>query len=228
MAEHFTGNPQRLFDYWQDEKRAKKFLTGGTRGSAIEFCRAFKDHFHQKVWVDIGTGTGYVVKKLIEDYKPRQTIGIDISKAMLKNYQLKESLLTLGSGFNIPLRNQSVDAISTFFCFSDYPNLQPLFQEAKRTLTPKGKFLFVDYAKGDGYWERRRKHHGEKGIIGNINLRTIEEIQNEAGKQFETIHASYVQTEVDTEYLNAPFELPQKIKRRFVVIFAEKAMYEER
>ncbi|RMG22471.1 MAG: class I SAM-dependent methyltransferase, partial [Methanobacteriota archaeon] len=172
MAEHFTGSPEKLFQYWQDENRARKFLSGGTREAAIEFCRSFKTHFAEKVWMDIGTGTGYVVKKLLHDYRPKAIIGIDISKAMLAMYQVEDALLAISSAFNLPFRDRSVDAISTFFCLSDYPSLTPFLHQVKRTLRNEGIFLFVDYAKGDGYWELRKKHHGENGIVGNINLRT--------------------------------------------------------
>lgn len=226
MTEHFTGNPKRLFNYWQDSNRAKKFLSGGTREAAINFCRSFKDHFTDKVWADIGTGTGYVVKSLLKDFRPKAVIGIDISKAMLSMYQVDESLLSIGSGFNLPLRQTSVDVVSSFFCFSDYPSLRPVFKEGARVLNHHGKFLYVDYAKGDGYWELRKKHHGENGIVGNINLRTTEEILAEID-QFTPIFSGYVEAEVPSEHLKAPFELPPTITRKFAVCLASRIRKED-
>ncbi|RMG19880.1 MAG: hypothetical protein D6732_29365, partial [Methanobacteriota archaeon] len=81
--------------------------------------------------------------------------------------------------------------------------------------------LFVDYAKGDGYWELRKKHHGENGIVGNINLRTTEEIMREM-VQFTPIFSGYVEAKVSSERLKGPFELPSTITRRFAVCLVKK------
>ena len=222
MPEIFTGDFKSLFWYWQDQDRAVKFLKGGTREKAIDEARRFGKFFCGKIWADMGTGTGYVVKRLKDYFKPISIIGIDISQPMLRSYQVKEAQRVLATTSGLPLRNGSIGAVSIFFCLSDYPDLKPFFVEVARVLDWEGPFLFVDYAKGDQYWEARKAHHGEKGIVGNINLRTTEEVKDQLEPNFNIVHLEYVCDIVDSKRLHPPFQLPSKIERKFIMALATK------
>ncbi len=222
MPEIFTGDIKSLFMYWQDQDRAEKFLKGGTREKAIEEAKGFKRLFSGKVWADMGTGTGYVVKRLKDHFNPISIVGIDISRAMLQRYQVDGAHRVLATTSGLPLRDASIGAVSIFFCLSDYPDLRPFFAEVARVLVKDGPFLFVDYAKGDQYWETRKVHHGEKGIVGNINLRTTEEVKSRLEQNFNVVHLDYVSDMVDSKRLHAPFQLPLKIERKFIMALSRK------
>lgn len=103
----------------------------------------------QKI-LDVGCGTGEILKSIKERYSFVQLYGLDISEEMLKqaNDKLKgTATLILGDAENITLETNSFDLILCTDSFHHYPNPQQAISEFYRVLK-HGKFLLIaDYWK---------------------------------------------------------------------------------
>ena len=213
----FTGSRKTLFDYWQEEFRARKFLKGGTRTPMVEYVtREDIDLLRNATWLDIGAGAGFIQSK-VDPRIYRMVIALDISWEGLKVHQCRYSQRICGSFFSPPFRKGAFEVISSFFCLSDYPNLLKIV-DSLVSLAEGGKFILVDYAEGDEYWETRKINHAPE-LIGNINLRSEEYISQEVYK-FETIDLESVEVKsfrTSTKDLSSGhLELPEIITRKFI------------
>lgn len=103
----------------------------------------------QKI-LDVGCGTGEILKSIEERYSFVQLYGLDISEEMLKqaNDKLKgTATLILGDAENITLETNSFDLLLCTDSFHHYPNPQQAISEFYRVLK-HGKFLLIaDYWK---------------------------------------------------------------------------------
>lgn len=103
----------------------------------------------QKI-LDVGCGTGEILKSITERYSFAQLYGLDISEEMLKqaNDKLKgTATLILGDAKNITLETNSFDLLLCTDSFHHYPNPQQAISEFYRVLK-HGKFLLIaDYWK---------------------------------------------------------------------------------
>lgn len=103
----------------------------------------------QKI-LDVGCGTGEILKSITERYSFAQLYGLDISEEMLKqaNDKLKgTATLILGDAENITIETNSFDLLLCTDSFHHYPNPQQAISEFYRVLK-HGKFLLIaDYWK---------------------------------------------------------------------------------
>lgn len=103
----------------------------------------------QKI-LDVGCGTGEILKSIKERYSFVQLYGLDISEEMLKqaNDKLKgTATLILGDAENITLETNSFDLLLCTDSFHHYPKPQQAISEFYRVLK-HGKFLLIaDYWK---------------------------------------------------------------------------------
>lgn len=103
----------------------------------------------QKI-LDVGCGTGEILKSIKERYSFVQLCGLDISEEMLKqaNDKLKgTATLILGDAENITLETNSFGLLLCTDSFHHYPNPQQAISEFYRVLK-HGKFLLIaDYWK---------------------------------------------------------------------------------
>ncbi len=220
MAEYFTSSKKTLFDYWQDKSRSLRFLDGGTREEAYSY---FCLNCHPKFpWLDIGSGTGYVIKKCLGNILGQLIIAVDISFEMLIRYQVPEVNKIIASGEFLPLRKKSIAFTSSFFCLSDYPRLSLFSNSIQRILIDVGEVILFDYAVGDGYWELRKAHHDPQKLIGNINLRTAEDINKEFS-DLSSLQEKYITSTVSTKNLMRKFDfLPETLDRKFLFIHLKR------
>lgn len=101
------------------------------------------------ILLDLGTGTGRVVMELIKQH-PKKIYALDRSEAMLgfleKIFpeQIKSKLIQPlnAPSDKIPLRDSSVDFITSFHLFKHLPDIKPTLQEASRVLKPGGFLVF--------------------------------------------------------------------------------------
>lgn len=100
--------------------------------------------------LDVGCGTGEILKSIKERYSFVKLYGLDISEEMLKqaNDKLKgTATLILGDAENITLETNSFDLLLCTDSFHHYPNPQQAISEFYRVLK-HGKFLLIaDYWK---------------------------------------------------------------------------------
>lgn len=93
--------------------------------------------------LDVGCGTGEVLKSISEEYPDVRLYGIDISEEMLKQAKAKlnrKAVLSAGDADHIPFTNNEFDLIVCTDSFHHYPNPQQAVDEFYRMLKT-GKFL---------------------------------------------------------------------------------------
>lgn len=103
----------------------------------------------QKI-LDVGCGTGEILKNIKERYSFVQLYGLDISEEMLKqaNDKLKgTATLILGDAENITLETNSFDLLLCTDSFHHYPNPQQAISEFYRVLKHRKFLLIADYWK---------------------------------------------------------------------------------
>jgi len=99
---------------------------------------------HNYKIMDIGCGTGNETINLFKSFNCR-VIGIEPANDMLKVGEKNEEKIDwiIGSAEEIPLNNNSVDIITSFFSIHHFNDINKSFQEFNRVLTPNGKiFIF--------------------------------------------------------------------------------------
>ncbi|MHA2030291.1 MAG: methyltransferase domain-containing protein [Candidatus Kariarchaeaceae archaeon] len=220
---YFTEDLHSLKEYWEDKDRAVKFLSGGTRTGAIEYLlRRIEPDVHQGSWLDSGTGAGFIQSQIDSDVFPTLFVGLDFSLVMLRTQEQPYGEREVGSAFQVPFRNNSFDVVSNIFSLSDYPKIETAFEELGRVVEYSGTFVHLDYGVGDDYWERRQSFHGKANpdgsvIVGNINLRSLDQIKEWTPRGFRMVFQTYLEFEVDPSKLNSTFQLPSIITRRFIL-----------
>lgn len=97
--------------------------------------------------LDVGCGTGNVLKMLHDKYREAQLYGIDISEKMLEKAKVKlqdNADLILGDSENLPYSNSSFDVIICNDSFHHYPNPEGVLREFNRVLKDGGIFILGD------------------------------------------------------------------------------------
>ena len=103
--------------------------------NTIEPFSSFNDESNQLL--DLGCGTGYYTRNLFKQKKFKKT-GIDISKTGIAKASAKDkdSLYIVGSAFNIPIEDNSIDLLLNIF--------SPIYlEELGRILKSGGYFIKV-------------------------------------------------------------------------------------
>lgn len=90
--------------------------------------------------LDMGAGTGFATRFLIEKYPDSWVIALDFSWNMLIEARVNTVICT--DAHMLPLQNHSVDLIFSNLCFQWCQNLQTVFQECLRVLKKGGILLF--------------------------------------------------------------------------------------
>lgn len=223
----FTGDNDSLRIHWDDEKRAKKFLSGGTRAQAVSLVlEQLQGHIKNGVWIDVATGAGYVQKALSEEFYPSLFVGIDLSQSMLRTQSDPLGQRIQGTVFALPIRRNSSNIVSIFFSLSDYPDLDSGTKELERTTERNGIISFTDYGKCDEYWQIRKSMDGKivngQEIKGNINLRTPEAITQQFSSSSYNLKVATISYDVDSSKLTSPLTLPGTLRRCFSFVMRQK------
>lgn len=120
------------------------------RKKAIGLLKADKP----KLILDLATGTGDFAFEAMS-LNPSKVIGMDISEGMLhmgrlkvKKRKLEEKIeLLYGDSANLPLENNSMDAITIGFGVRNFENLEKGLSEMLRVLKPGGKAVILEFSK---------------------------------------------------------------------------------
>ena len=123
--------------------------------------------------VDLGTGTG----RMLEVFAPRfrRGVGIDLSPAMLAYARAKLERAGLTHAqvrradlFDLPLPDQSADAVMMHQVLHFLSDPQPAIREAARVLAPGGRLLIVDFAPHELEFLREEYAHQRLGFAGSV------------------------------------------------------------
>jgi len=98
--------------------------------------------------IEVGCGRGGGASYVSRYFKPKSYIGIDISHKVIdfcnKFHRVHGLRFINGDAENIPIENNSVDAVVNIESARCYGNLSKFFEEVHRILRPDGHFLFAD------------------------------------------------------------------------------------
>ncbi len=100
-------------------------------------------------WLDVGTGTGEVLKKLKAS---SLKVGIDLAPEMLKVAKEKcgNCYFLVADGENMPFKGESFDRISLSLVFRHLESQEKFLKEAKRVLKKRGRVGLIDIRKFAG------------------------------------------------------------------------------
>ena len=104
-------------------------------------------HIYGDEILDIGCGTGALLKQVYEEDHRRHLYGIDLSKAMLQKAKerLKDKAkLMQGDSQQLPFKDNSFDLVYCNDSFHHYPYPDKVIQEVYRVLKFGGVFLIGD------------------------------------------------------------------------------------
>ena len=125
--------------------------------------------------LDIGCGTGILLKLIAEYDNSVQLFGLDISPEMIKVAQTKlnnEIKFYIQSANKLPFSNNFFDYTTCVTSFHHYPDQLNALKEMHRVLKPCGKMIVLDPFKG--------------GFVNNTIIKFLDLIFNEKDVAFYT------------------------------------------
>jgi ubiquinone/menaquinone biosynthesis C-methylase UbiE len=143
-----------LMDLWQ--RRGKTF---GERSDLVKRNEAIEEVMTESLLhlqgiegpvLDVGCGDGIPTGALIQHHR---IIGVDFASTMLSRARsnLPSMDLLRASIDHLPLRSDSLPAITCYFVFSDYTDRHALLDEIRRVLCAYGRFVLADYSSNDDF-----------------------------------------------------------------------------
>jgi len=142
-----------------------------------------------KPWVlDLGCGTGKLLKRLAKTFPELYGIGLDASPEMLRqarnDRRFSPRLIYIeGDATRLPTANQQFDAVFNTISFLHYPQPKQVLSEVYRTLKPQGKYYLVDFVWGGE--ENQVEVSMGSGKVRLYSLAKREELGKEVG--FKTV-----------------------------------------
>jgi len=100
-----------------------------------------------KCIVDVGCGTGRLLRMMAVHWPKAQLIGVDPSEQMLKEARLLNPIAEFKPGFaeSLPLADESADIVLSSLSFHHWANHKKGVQEIARVLRPGGFFCLADH-----------------------------------------------------------------------------------
>jgi ubiquinone/menaquinone biosynthesis C-methylase UbiE len=136
--------------------------------------------------LDLGCGTGRLLKRLATQIPDLEGTGLDLSGEMLhqarlasRHYpQLRPRLrFVQGNAEALPFADQQFDAVFSTMSFLHYPHPLPVLAEVRRVLRPQGRFYLVDLISGCGL-----NRNCSLNLIGGVRLYSLT-LRKELGEQ---------------------------------------------
>lgn len=97
--------------------------------------------------LDLGCGTGEMIKQILQLDSRKELYGLDISEEMLlvaKNKLPDQVKLLLGDSESLPFQDNTFDVVYCNDSFHHYPAPRNVLREVHRVLKPGGTFLMGD------------------------------------------------------------------------------------
>lgn len=97
--------------------------------------------------LDLGCGTGEMMRLLLQADPARELYGLDLSEEMLAEARAKlqgRAVLTVGDSESLPYPDSAFDVVYCNDSFHHYPAPDKVLGEVRRVLKPGGTFLMGD------------------------------------------------------------------------------------
>ena len=132
------------------------FTESKARYRALELA---KIHNNQSV-LEVAVGTGLMFSDIVQRNSKGENIGIDISQGMLSkakrrlsNQQNENYSLSIGSAFNLKVKDASIDMLVNNYMFDLIPfnQMDSVIDEFNRVLKQNGKLLLINMTKSERF-----------------------------------------------------------------------------
>jgi len=100
--------------------------------------------------VDVGAGTGMLLRQLADRYPTARLVAIDLAPGMCRVacHAGRVQLAVAGDAEALPLQSRSADLVISSSTFQWLPTLATAFAEVRRVLRPGGWFCFALFGEG--------------------------------------------------------------------------------
>lgn len=96
--------------------------------------------------VDVGCGTGRLLRKILKRWLHARLIGVDPAEGMVKKARqmMPDATFIVGPAESIPLPDASADLVFSTTSFHHWQDQQQGIREIRRVLRPGGQFILAD------------------------------------------------------------------------------------
>ena len=120
--------------------------------------------------LDIGSGTGMLLKELTVIYPAVELIGLDLAFGMINTARANldahsAARLLTGEAEALPFKDKAFDLVVSTSTFQWLESLDKVFAEVFRVLTPRGRFVFALFG-GHTLFELRRSYRAAWEMTG--------------------------------------------------------------
>ncbi|WP_100898477.1 class I SAM-dependent methyltransferase [Nostoc flagelliforme] len=148
MTNDFFSNKKFLFDRWAP---SYDWLFPSVFYRAVhKRLLEYVDLPESANVLDIGCGTGHLLKRLATQFPDMQAIGLDLSANMLRvarqsNRHRPRLIYVEGKAESLPFADGQFDAVFSTISFLHYLEPKQVLSEIARVLSPGGRFYLVDF-----------------------------------------------------------------------------------
>ena len=151
---------RRIWDFWSrfyDRLWVQAISLGPTRIAVRKLVEGicYKEGLTSKEVVkilDIGCGTGQLLRDLKNKFKHFKIMGMDVSYQMLQQAQRKNGNVFLGDAEKLPLHKEAIDIAISTHAIPYVRDLETFFQKVKDSVKKDGYFI-VACANKDTWWD---------------------------------------------------------------------------
>jgi ubiquinone/menaquinone biosynthesis C-methylase UbiE len=150
MPQNLFNQKQKLFDLWAPsyDWLLPSVFYQAVHQRLLEYIQLSE---HPDV-LDLGCGTGRLLRRLAAQFPTLQGTGLDLSPEMLHQAQNRNDCPRLtfvqGNAESLPFAEAQFEAAFSTFSFLHYPHPEQVLSEVSRVLKPSGRFYLVDFTVG--------------------------------------------------------------------------------
>ncbi len=145
------GKARKRFN---DELHSKAYALVHTDNEQLQGLLSFLAPTNEQVFLDLGTGNGYVGMSLARKFPKCSVIGLDIAdRALQQNVEnaKREGLVNIRfqsfDGISLPLDDDYLDGLICRYAFHHFPEYERMLYEISRTVRAGGRFVLSDPVK---------------------------------------------------------------------------------
>lgn len=139
------GADQWFFDLWSlgyDFELPQRLAYRPVHEAVL---RMLEGHAPRRRILDVGCGTGELLRRMRAALPRDDVVGFDFSAGMLQRAAAKQCAVRLvrGDAGHLPFRDASIDVITSTEAFHWFPDQDQALREFRRVLTPGGRLLLA-------------------------------------------------------------------------------------
>jgi ubiquinone/menaquinone biosynthesis C-methylase UbiE len=141
-VEHFNRWSSTYDDSWMQRR-----LFDRVHSKVLALAGSMIEHSQPVTILDVGCGTGRLLRKAQTFWPQAHVIGVDAAEGMIDiaRRELPEGIFYTGVAENLPLAEASVDVAVSTISFHHWHNQEEGLREIARVLRPGGYFLLADF-----------------------------------------------------------------------------------